>query len=233
MTAKEHDHLTLFRKSWGLYDAIAAENYMFHRELYGRVGELFARRHESGSFRVLDLGCGNARFLAPCLGIAPPRRYDGVDLSPVALAEARDLLGGVEGVNLHEEEMVGHVLATRERYDLVFTGYAVNHLAPERKERLLEACASCVDPGGEFLMIDVLRDEGQGREEYLAAYLRLMREEWTAIPSEMIEEACEHVAAHDQPASFSELASAARSAGWAASEILEKHGPHHLLRFSR
>lgn len=231
--AMDHDHLTLFRKSWGLYDAIAAENYMFHRELYGRVGDLFAKRHESGPFRLLDLGCGNARFLAPCLGIAPPRRYDGVDLSPAALEEARDHLSGFGEVRFHEEDMVEHVASTEERYDLVFTGYAVHHLAPERKDRLFEACSACVDPGGELLMVDVLREEGQGLEEYLATYLRLMREEWTAIPSLMIEEACEHVAAHDQPASFSELSASARSAGWADAEILERFGPHHLLRFSR
>lgn len=229
----DHDQLTLFRKSWTLYDAIAAENCMFHRELYGRIGDLFTKRHESGPFRLLDLGCGNARFLAPCLEKSTPLRYDGVDLSPVALEEARDHLSGFEGVIFHEEDMVEHVNSTEERYDLVFTGYAVHHLAPEQKARLFEGCAACVDPGGEILMIDVLREEGQELGDYLASYLRLMREEWTAIPAEMIEEACEHVAAHDQPASFSELSSVARSVGWTSAEILERHGPHHLLRFFR
>ena len=40
------------------------------------------------SIRLLDLGCGNARYLAPCLKRFPPTIYEGVDLSEAALAEA-------------------------------------------------------------------------------------------------------------------------------------------------
>lgn len=231
--ATEDDPISLFRNAWTLYDAITSANYMFHRELYAHVAGLLGERHRRGPVRLLDLGCGNARFLASCLRQAPPRSYDGVDLSPAALEEARHYLSGLNGIRLHEQDLLQYVTATANRYDLIFSGYAIHHLAAEQKESLLRACAACAEPDGEILMMDVLREEGQDREGYLEAYLRLMRDEWTQIPREMIEEACAHVAAYDQPASLSELSQAASSAGWVRTEILERHGPHHLLRFSR
>lgn len=223
---------TLFRRSWSLYDAITAENYMFHRELYAPVAAALTKRHAAGPYSVLDLGCGNARFLAPVLHAAPPVRYDGVDLSPTALAEVADYLAGLDGVSLHEGDMLAHTAASEESYDVIFTGFAVHHLDTRQKAQLVQSCAALLAPGGEFLMIDVVREEGQDRDTYIAAYIERMRG-WTAVAAELIDEACEHVAAHDQPDSFTTLASLAAAAGFGQAEIVERHGPHHLLRFTR
>jgi SAM-dependent methyltransferase len=226
------DPATLFRRSWSLYDAITAENFMFHRELYGQVASILAARHRRGPDSVLDLGCGNARFLAPCLAGAPPVSYVGVDLSPTALAEAREYLAGVENVSLHEQDMTVFAADWDGICGVIFTGYAVHHLPNESKGDLFRAGAVRLQRGGELLMIDVLRDDGEDRDGYIERYLRLMREEWTTIPRAMIEEACDHVAAHDQPASLAELRDLASAAGFANVEVIERHGPHHLLRFS-
>lgn len=230
--SRADDHTTLFRTSWSIYDAIAAENYMFHREIYALVTGRLHDRAAAGSYTLLDLGCGNARFLAPSLRSAPPERYTGVDLSPTALAEARDYLEGVEGVDLHEGDMVAFVVSSGERPDVIFTGYAVHHLPSTAKARLFEACAAALAPGGELLMVDVARDEGQDRDTYIAAYLDLMRTKWSAVPAAMIEEACDHVAAHDQPETVSDLFAVAKAAGFSHAEVLDQHGPHHLFRFS-
>jgi SAM-dependent methyltransferase len=232
MSLRADDPSTLFRRSWSLYDAITAENFMFHRELYGEVAAILTERHRRGPDAILDLGCGNARFLAPCLEAAPPVSYTGVDLSPTALAEARDHLAGIREVSLHEQDMNAFAADWDGRCDVIFTGYAVHHLPNDAKGRLLASCAEILRPGGELLMIDVLRDDGEERASYIDRYLRLMRDEWTTIPREMIEEACDHVAAHDQPASLAELSGLASRAGFANVEVIERHGPHHLLRFS-
>lgn len=230
--SRTDDHTTLFRRSWSLYDAITAENFMFHRELYGQVASILAERHRRGPDSILDLGCGNARFLAPCLDGAPPLSYTGVDLSPTALDEARDYLAGVENVSLHERDMTVFAADWDGRCGVIFTGYAMHHLPNESKGGLLRSGAARLLPGGELLMIDVLREDGEERDDYIDRYLRLMRDEWTAIPRAMIEEACDHVAAHDQPASLAELRDLASRAGFAKVEVIERHGPHHLLRFS-
>lgn len=226
------DHTTLFRNSWSIYDAIAAENYMFHREIYELVTDRLRRRHQSGPYTLLDLGCGNARFLAPSLRAAPPSRYDGVDLSSTALAEARDYLDGLDGISLHEHDMVGFVSLSGSRPDVIFTGYAAHHLPTATKARLFAACAAALAPDGEMLMVDVAREAAQDRDSYIAAYLGLMRGEWTAVPSEMIEEACDHVAAHDFPETLADLFAMATAAGFSRAELLDQHGPHHLMRFS-
>jgi SAM-dependent methyltransferase len=223
------DHTTLFRNSWSIYDAIAAENYMFHREI---VSDRLRCRLQSGPYTLLDLGCGNARFLAPSLRAAPPSRYDGVDLSATALAEARDYLDGLDGISLHEHDMVDFVALSGSRPDVIFTGYAAHHLPSATKARLFAACADALAPGGEMLMVDVAREAGQDRDSYIAAYLGLMRGEWTAVPSAMIEEACDHVAAHDFPETLADLFAMATDSGFSRAELLDHHGPHHLIRFS-
>lgn len=78
----ENDETSLFRHSWSLYDALAEMNYMHHREIYACVAELLAEIHQRGPWTLLDLGCGNARFLAPCLMSTTPQHYIGINLSP-------------------------------------------------------------------------------------------------------------------------------------------------------
>lgn len=78
----------LFARSWSLYDHITEHNYMFHQEIYAEFSELLKQRHDGGQYRMLDLGCGNARYLVPALIESLPGHYQGVDLSQVALDEA-------------------------------------------------------------------------------------------------------------------------------------------------
>jgi len=233
MSSPIDDHTTIFRRSWSLYDAITAENYMYHRELYSEVEAILERRHGTGDYSVLDLGCGSARFLAPSLQSAPPVSYTGVDLSPVALTEAQDYLAGLGGVSLHESDMVEFAAESGGGYDVIFSGFAMHHLDAAAKASLFSHCVRALAPGGFFLLIDVLRDEGQTRDEYIAGYLAMMRGEWTAMSAEMIEETCGHVAAHDDPASLSELSELATAAGLTSVTLLAKHRQHHLIRFER
>lgn len=150
MSAPVDDHTTLFRRSWSLYDAITAENYMFHRELYGEVEAILSQQGCSGDYTLLDLGCGNARFLAPCLRSTPPVNYTGVDLSRVALTEADDYLAGLGGVSLHECDMVEFAAESGGEYDVIFSGYAMHHLEGEAKAKLFSHCARAFAPGGFF-----------------------------------------------------------------------------------
>ena len=59
------DETHLFRTSWSLYDALSEKNYMFHREIYALIANLLQQRRERGGYSMIDLGCGNTRFLAP------------------------------------------------------------------------------------------------------------------------------------------------------------------------
>lgn len=231
-TPLQEDPTALFRKAWSLYDAITERNYMNHRELYAQVAEKLRCRYDANaSYSLLDLGCGNARFLAACLREAPPLRYEGVDLSAAALKEARICLASLPNVTLHQLDMLEAAHAATPACDVIFSGFAMHHLDSEAKQQLLHACAARLTPHGCFILVDVMRKERQTREDYLADYLHFMRTQWIAVPPEQLEEACAHVATFDFPETLSDLSRMAQCAGFARQEVLAQHGAHHALCF--
>jgi SAM-dependent methyltransferase len=223
----------IFTRSWSLYDLLTEHNYMFHREIYTRVKDVLALRDEL-PYRMLDLGCGNARYMAPCLKRTPPALYQGVDLSAAALAEAREYLSELPGeVVLTQDDLLAAVEATAESWEVLFTGFALHHLTPDQKSRFFSAAGRCLSEKGWLILVDVVREENQDRESYLEGYLRFMREKWTEVPGEKLEEACTHVREHDYPEPLSILQEMARRAGLGNMQLLSRHAQHHTLLFSR
>ncbi len=228
----QDDNTALFRKSWTLYDAISEKNYMFHREIYALVSGLLQQRHAQGPYHLLDLGCGNVRFLAPCLQLAPPASYDGVDLSPSALDEARTYLKGIANTGLHHKDMLQAVENADTAFDIIFSGFAMHHLDAAGKQRLFTACAEHLAPGGQFILVDVVREDGQTREQYLDGYLNFMRTQWTEVQPEHLDEACSHVSSYDFPETLADLTQMAKQAGLSEPQIIGQHQQHYILRFT-
>ncbi|HNB01211.1 MAG TPA: class I SAM-dependent methyltransferase, partial [Nitrosomonas sp.] len=75
-------------------------------------------------------------------------------------------------------------------------------------------------------------EEHQDRETYLNHYLQFMRETWTKVPPEQLEEACTHVHDHDYPETFSTLQNMAIAAGLHTQRIISRYGQHYTLLFS-
>ena len=231
-SAVNGDETALFRQAWTLYDTITAMNYMFHREIYSLVAAVLKQRHGGGPYSLLDLGCGNARFMAPCFAEAPPSRYDGVDLSAAALQEAREHLAALKQVTLHHQDMLHAARQADAAFDVIFTSFAVHHLDAEEKQQLFHACAARLAPGGMLMMVDIVREENQSREEYLERYLETMRARWTQVRPDHLEEACAHVAAFDFPETLSSLARMASAAGLSQMQLLQRHDQHHVIAFT-
>jgi SAM-dependent methyltransferase len=227
------DSAEIFARSWSLYDLITEYNYMFHDEIYAEISDLLSQRTDHGQYRLLDLGCGNARYLAPALLKSPPGCYLGVDLSEVALGEAHDYLAGLADVSLCQGDMLVAIESTPGPWDVIFTGYAVHHLTPEDKARLFHAAAGCLSDEGVLLMVDVVREEGQSREDYLKQYLKFMRDTWTKVPADQLDEACEHVENHDFPECLSTLNEMAQASGLSPAKMISRHGQHHVMMFSQ
>lgn len=217
----------MFQKSWSIYDALSAKNYMHHREIYARVAEWLGKRGGEG-YSILDLGCGSARFLAPCLKKHPPAMYVGVDLSAAALEEAKEQLEGLFHVALRQEEMVEALERFKTRFEVIFSGYALHHLDVAQKEKFLSLCVERLVPGAALLLVDVVREEGESREAYIARYLDCMRRDWTEVPRHELEEACAHVQAYDFPETESDLGEMGKRAGFAGMKRLVRFGPHQL-----
>lgn len=208
---------------------------MFHQEIYAGVGRLLSLREDAGRYGLLDLGCGNVRYLAPCLRQSPPAVYEGVDLSEAALIEACGYLADLSGsiVTLTHGDLLEAVEATSKTWDVIFTGFAVHHLTSADKARFFQAVGRCLAEKGWLILVDVVREENQSREDYLDGYLKWMRDTWSKIPPDQLEEACTHVHDHDYPEYFSTLQEMAAAAGLQASRVVNQYGQHHTLLFVR
>lgn len=233
MTLSGEHATALFERAWGLYDAIAAGNHMSHRELYPPVADHLRRRSEQGAYSLLDLGCGDARFLAPCLQASPPSAYTGVDLSEAALSLARSRLSHLPSARCLREDMVRHLAESQAATDVIFSSYALHHLATSDKRAAFRHAARLITPGGSMLLIDVVREPGQSREDYIDDYLRRIRDDWKGLTREMVDEACAHVASFDHPESLATLDTLALDAGLSAGRLHAKFGPHTLVEFTK
>jgi SAM-dependent methyltransferase len=226
--------INFFTRTWPVYDQIAEHNYMSHRELYAKIAELLKLRKDRKQYRLLDLGCGNARFLAPYLKKYPPARYQGVDLSEAALKEAQAYLANLSSpVVLTHGDLLEVVETTDDKWDIIFTGFVLHHLTTEEKARFFQAAGRCLSDNGWLLMVDVVREENQSRDNYLDVYLRDMRERWTRIPPDRLEAACAHVASYDYPEYLSTLQEMANASGLNNSRVISRHGLHSAVLFLR
>lgn len=221
----------LFRKSWSLYDAVVEGNCMFQSELSSLLGSRITALTASGNYRLLDLGCGNARCIAPILTSHPPASYHGIDLSESALGEAKGYLRDIPGVTLELGDLLAGTEALSEASrEIVFSGFAIHHLDTSSKERLFRAVSRVLRPEGRFLLVDIARRQGERRAEYLERYLGFMRQ-WPVLDEGQLVEACHHVANYDFPEPLPDLLAMGERAGLQCSATPASFGDHHLLEF--
>ena len=224
------DPIKGFFDLWSIYDLVLDHDYMFHRELYGEVARTLAVHFGDRSFSVLDLGCGSGRHLAPALRARRISRYEGHDLSPVAIAHARENFAGLacplrfgEGdlrAALREESV--------SRFDLIFTGFTLHHFTEPERAEILRLARQRLAPGGLLLVLDSMRDEGQTREAWLDAYCGWIEAGWRAIPREGLAAILGHIRGSDQPGTLAEHAAAAAAAGFTRSGLIARRRWHVL-----
>ena len=122
-------------------------------EYVGRVDRLAARAAGEAELvealpvtveRVLDLGCGDGRLIAVVME-ARPDLVDavGLDSSPPMLEHARQRFHGDSRVVIEAHDL-NDPLPRLGSFDVVVSGFAVHHLAHERKRQLLGEIALLV-----------------------------------------------------------------------------------------
>ena len=106
--------------------------------------------------RVLDLGCGDGRLLALTLGARPEVvEAIGVDSSPPMLARARARFASDTRVSIFEHDLSDRLPALGV-FDVVVSGFAIHHLAHDRKRSLLTEVTEMLRPGGAFANLEVV-----------------------------------------------------------------------------
>lgn len=211
------------------YRKLVAANYLFHDDLYRDLAALVGRIAPRPC-SLLELGCGDASVIAPLLQTLTLSRYCGVDLSGVALELAAGNLAGLGcPVTLCCEEMMAFLKGGTETFDLVFTGFALHHLSSTDKEQFLGACRQRLAPGGELIIMDVLRHEDEALPDYLDSFCRNIAEEWEQMTHQERQDTIEHVRACDRPDSLSELRRMAEKAGFSGLQPVSQYTWHHLV----
>lgn len=217
-----------FFDGWSVYQKLLDSNAMFHRELYHGLREALAYRRSvlageaSHGFSLLDLGCGNAAFMASVLADHPGMDYLGVDLSSVALERAGSMLHSMPVrahlLQIDMQQALDQLLAEGRTFDVVFSGYALHHLQAWEKCELLKGLARLLGPDGQLMVIDMFMAPDEDREHYMQAVDTYVRGHWTALLSDEAEAVMAHIRQYDFPETPDQFREMASLAGFSAAE---------------
>lgn len=135
-------------------------------EYVERVGRLAARAAGDAELveslpdevdRVLDLGCGDGRLLEVVVRARPQLSVAvGLDNSPPMIERGRRRFGGDERVRIADCDL-SRPLPSLGTFDVVVSGFAIHHLAHERKQTLFGEVTAMLRPGGVFANLEVVR----------------------------------------------------------------------------
>jgi len=223
-----------FFDEWSVYDQVLDHNYMHHEEIFRDVGRFFAERFDDRPFTLLDLGCGSARHLAQALKGRSVSRYIGYDLSDVALAHASGNLSLIGcPFELHQGDLLNGVRTTNETVDVVFTSFALHHLATSEKEMFFQSAYERLRKDGILLLIDTMREEGEERPVYLDRYCAWLRSTCETLAPAALDLLCGHVRGNDFPETTATLSAMATRAGFDRGMEVTQIGWHHTWCFDR
>lgn len=223
-----------FFDEWSIYDQVLDHNYMHHDEIYRDVERVLADGYEKRRFAILDLGCGSARHLARALKDRSVSRYVGYDLSDVALAHAaRNLTGLSCPFELRQGDLLQGVSGGGEKFDVIFTSFALHHLAAAEKATFFQSAYRQLSEDGMLLLIDTARDDGERREIYLDRYCAWLRSRCEALSPEGLDLLCAHIRSNDFPETAGELEAMGTRAGFSRPVEINSFRWHHTWCFNK
>jgi SAM-dependent methyltransferase len=106
------------------------------------------------SRRILDVGAGDAILLATVLGALPEASGVALDFSPLMLEQARTRLArfGARATTVEADlQSPAWQTAVQGPFDAILSGFAIHHLAHERKRTLYGEIHDLLSEGGLFL----------------------------------------------------------------------------------
>jgi cyclopropane fatty-acyl-phospholipid synthase-like methyltransferase len=220
---------------WSIYDQVLDHNYMFHDELYQEVQRLIMHRYAERTFSLVDLGCGSARHLAPVLANASISHYVGFDISEIAITYATGNLASLNcSLELHQTDLLeGLHRLSDKRFDAIFSSFALHHLAYTDKAAFFKLTNQMLLEEGMLILVDLVREEEEDYERWVANYCNWLKSDWKAIPSEAIEAILDHIGKHDFPETTSTLYKLAKQAGFRECFNAKHFHWHRILCFEK
>ncbi len=181
-----HD-LTWFSKRWNVYKNLINNNYLYHYDIHSYLHKILTGYFSSKPFSLLDLGCGDASFIANTLKGTTVSRYYGIDLSEVALKEAaKNLAGSDFEPTLVCGNVAEKIAGLPEGFDAIVCGFSLHHLTVQEKDAVFSNCRRILREGGLLLIYDIIRKRNESRDEYLNRYWDISERCWTHISRDEI-----------------------------------------------
>lgn len=210
--------------AWEMYQKVIQHNYMEHREIT-QVLRQYLKSHYSHSFSFLDLGCGDASFSTRLLTTLAPASYTGVDLAATALDLAHQNLSTLKiPIELKQEEIQDFLLSHDQKFDVILSAFSIHHLLEHQKKNYLFQIKNYLNNKGVLLFVDVFREEGESRSEYIDRYSENIHAYWTNLTPEVQRSLIQHIEDSDYPEYESSLKAWSRTAGFDNFKLLYKGG---------
>jgi len=231
---QQPESMAIFHDGWTTYQKIIAQNYMFHSDIYRDVKAEIERRFGDRPIRVLELGCGDASATAQALRDSRVEFYYGCDLSPVALAVAEKNLALLScEIELNCTDMLACLSGMDSKFDVVFSSYALHHLAREDKQHFFELTHRLMNADGVHILVDLMREENEDRHSFISSYLGYVASNWHQLDGLELKSVTEHISERDHPESVSDYEAISRASGFIRCGLMNKHNWHHTLFFER
>jgi SAM-dependent methyltransferase len=197
-----------------IYEAVVRGDYMRHAELAKALGEwatAFGR-----PLSIVDLGCSDAWLAAHGFRNATVEHYVGVDLAESSIERARKNLaiwpGKVDLVCGNMAEVLGERPAASA--NVVLASYSLHHFSTADKVNLIGEIRRLLAPGGAFVWIDAVREDGESRDAYVDRLTHAMSNDWTELSPEQRERGVTHVQTSDFPEMKSWMLEQVEAAGF-------------------
>jgi ubiquinone/menaquinone biosynthesis C-methylase UbiE len=108
---------------------------------------------ESGA-KVLEVGCGTARFLMNMAKAWPQAHCTGIDIDPTGIDIARNKIGAA-GLESRIEVIAGDIAdLPQASFDAVVMIEVLHEIAPQIRQHVIDGCAHVLRPGGWLLIVD-------------------------------------------------------------------------------
>lgn len=234
---RNDNEVRAFFDRWHVYYLVIQNDYMAHRGIHQALRDSLSSSRQS-PFSIMDLGCGDCSVIAKTLRGLPVREYVGIDLSEVALEEAKkSFADSTFRLRLVESDFSKFVARPEtDKVDVVIAGFAVHHLTHDEKPKFFSDCFDKLSSGGDLYLYDIFSRPGESRAQFLESYCKKLESNWIKLSVEERAATCDHIRNCDFPVSYEVLSGFARQAGFHTPpepDYVDDDGFHCLCHFKR
>lgn len=210
-----------FNDNWKKYQATLATNTLYHREMMATLTTFLQQHFANKPFSLVDAGCGDSSVIHEVLKNFQLSSYTGIDAAQAVLELAEN---NFSDINCKKEFICGNMQQAIQqltgKYNIIFTSYAVHHLALTDKAQFLHDCYKKLEPNGYLILIDGILKQGQPREAWLDELASRMQLTQNLSAEQTEERISSHARHADFPIEIAAYKEIASQQPWKRLEVL-------------